>query len=128
MFDISEIFTHVRGVIGASFTTIKTGGWRLTFFSISKKLSFWAKKRKREEIFKIFFGISESALETNLHTKFHSNTTYSLGDLSCDGQTDRQTDRQTTVKHNTHPLRGRIKTIKKNLKLIEKKNYRKKII
>ena len=55
--DFSEIFTHVRGVIGASFGTIKKGGFRLTFFSISKKLSFLAKKRKREENFKIFFGI-----------------------------------------------------------------------
>ena len=105
--------------MGASFGTIKKGGFRLTFFSISKKLSFLAKKRKREENFKIFFGSPHTALETNLHTKFHPAATHSLGDLRC----DRQTDRGTILKHNTHPLRGRIKTYKSNLLPVKNTNF-----
>ena len=100
IFDFSEIFTHVRGVLGASFGIIKKGGLCACLFSIREKQSFLAKKRKREENFKIFFGGPPTGLETNLHTKFQPAATYSLGDLRC----DRQRDRGTTVKHNTHPL------------------------
>ena len=77
IFDFSEIFTHVRGVLGASFGTKKKGGLCVCLFSIRERKSFLPKKRKREEIFKTFFGISGTAVEIHLHTKFHTAVTHS---------------------------------------------------
>ena len=93
-FDFSEIFTHVRGVIGASFGTIKKGVYVFVCFLYAKNRIFWPNKENGKFFFEIFFGGPYTGLETNLHTKFHPAATYSLGDLRCDRRTEGETERQ----------------------------------
>ena len=52
MFDFSEIFTHVRGVIGASFGTIKKGVYVFVCFLYAKNRVFWPKKENGKKILK----------------------------------------------------------------------------